>query len=590
MKRLLIATTLILTFLTATSAAAEQYAVVIGTYTSKENADRQLRSLESHFANKPELVALQEANGFDYVNESAAGYHVVSIKPIEGQEALDRIYGEAMVLFPDLYVARVGSFTAIEYHTAGTDAVPAAAAAPAAKPEPAPAPAAAPEALSQPQKEVPEAAVEPAKQVPAPAPVKAAKPAPAAPAAGMDLNGMLLYLGAGAGGLIVLLLLVALLSRKGKKPAAAPVMPIAEEEAEPAVSESDETEAEAAEEVPLTEMEEELPEEVLDLDTEEEIYAEAEEPEPVSEEVPETAAEADVESFETFEEAEVFAPVTYMEPSAGEGSSRKKRSYKRGTDLITKESFSLFAGVRILVAEDNMINQKVIAGLLADTGIELTMANDGQEALDILENDQGFQVVLMDAHMPVMDGFEASRAIRANPLFDAIPVIALSGDTGADDIRKMMEAGMEEHLEKPLHMDALFEKLYNYCEFELEEEEPEEEIELLPDTPELHAEKGLDISMGDEALYREILNEFAGMYADSDETLHDFMIRDQIGDANALLLDVHGIAANIGADRLAETADRLREALMNRDEKEYGALYDAYASHLKAVLADIKKV
>ena len=403
----------------------------------------------------------------------------------------------------------------------------------------------------------------------------------------MGVNDVLIYIGAVAGGLIVLLLLVALLSQKGSKPAAAPVVPSVEEE-EPAVVEPDETEA--AEEAPLTEMEEELPEEVLDLDTEEEIYAEAEEPETVSEEVPEAVAEADVESFETFEEAEVSAPVTYMEPSAGEGSSRKKRSYKRGTDLITKESFSLFAGVRILVAEDNMINQKVIAGLLADTGIELTMANDGQEALDILENDQGFQVVLMDAHMPVMDGFEASRAIRANPLFDAIPVIALSGDTGADDIRKMMEAGMEEHLEKPLHMDALYEKLYNYCELELEEEEPEEEIELLPDTPELHAEKGLDISMGDEALYREILNEFASMYADSDETLHDFMIRDQIGDANALLLDVHGIAANIGADRLAETADRLREALMNRDEKEYGALYDAYVSHLKAVLADIKKV
>ncbi len=76
---------------------------------------------------------------------------------------------------------------------------------------------------------------------------------------------------------------------------------------------------------------------------------------------------------------------------------------------ITKQNFSEFAGERILVAEDNPINQKVLLGLLAGSGIELVLADDGQEALDILENDTNFLMILMDAHMPRVDGFEATR-------------------------------------------------------------------------------------------------------------------------------------------------------------------------------------
>ncbi|WP_434657042.1 response regulator [Sulfurimonas sp. NW9] len=82
---------------------------------------------------------------------------------------------------------------------------------------------------------------------------------------------------------------------------------------------------------------------------------------------------------------------------------------------ITKEDFKIFAGERILLAEDNLINQKVILGVLGDSGIEVVVANDGQEALDILKTDKNFLIILMDAHMPRVDGFEATRAIRHDP-------------------------------------------------------------------------------------------------------------------------------------------------------------------------------
>ena len=129
---------------------------------------------------------------------------------------------------------------------------------------------------------------------------------------------------------------------------------------------------------------------------------------------------------------------------------------------ISRENFKEFAGERVLVAEDNLINQKIIKGLLADTGIEVVLADDGQIALDILERDSNFLMVLMDVQMPRVDGFEATRQIRANPNYNHIVVVALSGDTAADNIEKMKVAGMSEQLEKPLKMTALYDILYAY--------------------------------------------------------------------------------------------------------------------------------
>ena len=172
---------------------------------------------------------------------------------------------------------------------------------------------------------------------------------------------------------------------------------------------------------------------------------------------------------------------------------------------ITKQHFSEFSGQRILVAEDNVINQKVINGLLAGSGINIVMADDGQIALDILEKDSDFLLVLMDAHMPRVDGFEATRAIRSNPKYDHILVVALSGDTASDDIAKMKAAGMAEQLEKPLRMDSLYDILYAYTGQESKEENSDYSEVVM--TKALNGEKGLATCGGDEEFYHEILNE-----------------------------------------------------------------------------------
>lgn len=255
-------------------------------------------------------------------------------------------------------------------------------------------------------------------------------------------------------------------------------------------------------------------------------------------------------------------------------------------DKITKQNFAEFAGERILVAEDNLINQKVLLGLLAESGIELVMANDGQEALDILEKDTNFAMILMDAHMPRVDGFQAARIIRANPQYDHILVVALSGDTASDDIQKMRDAGMSEQLAKPLRMEALYDIIYAYTG---KETDTDEFVEAAVTPKNLNVNKGLETCGSDEDFYREILSEFIRDYADSSLKLGEFLRSHNIQAADAYLLDIIGVTENIGAHKLATIASNLKVALSDTHEKSYFSLFDQYKVHQDSLMQEIRE-
>jgi len=256
------------------------------------------------------------------------------------------------------------------------------------------------------------------------------------------------------------------------------------------------------------------------------------------------------------------------EPEPTQTKKRTKRELV-AHGKITKDDFSIFKGTRILIAEDNFINQKVITSLLADSGIDITMANDGQECINILKDDTNFSLILMDAHMPVIDGFQATRHIRKTPGYEHIPVIALSGDTAADDIRNMMNVGMEAHLEKPLKLDSLYDILFIYTtgdevntSVSTVEEKEHEDIEF-----DIH--QGLEICGGDKEFYLEILNEFMDNYSNSADKIQKFLNNNNAKDADKLLLDIIGLAANIGADYLHNSAVDLKKSIASPDDMEY---------------------
>ena len=115
-------------------------------------------------------------------------------------------------------------------------------------------------------------------------------------------------------------------------------------------------------------------------------------------------------------------------------------------------------GARVLLVEDNAINQELALELLSGHGLEVTLAEDGRQAIAMLANED-FDAVLMDCQMPVMDGYEATRAIRLQARWQALPIIAMTADAMSGDRDKALAAGMNDHIAKPLNVEAMFETI-----------------------------------------------------------------------------------------------------------------------------------
>jgi signal transduction histidine kinase len=111
--------------------------------------------------------------------------------------------------------------------------------------------------------------------------------------------------------------------------------------------------------------------------------------------------------------------------------------------------------VRILVVEDNQVNQKVVTAVLRKRGFYIELANDGQEALTKLEKSAAFDLVLMDVQMPVLDGLEATRIIRKEPRWKQLPIIAMTAHAMNGDKERCLEAGMSGYISKPVHPSLL---------------------------------------------------------------------------------------------------------------------------------------
>ena len=119
-------------------------------------------------------------------------------------------------------------------------------------------------------------------------------------------------------------------------------------------------------------------------------------------------------------------------------------------------------GTKILLAEDNEVNQLIVCEILRGAGAEVWVAPDGQQAVALMSDHPDVDLVLMDCHMPGMDGFAATRAIRADPRWAHVPVLAMTASVFPDDLLACRHAGMDDHVEKPFVVAHLFEVLAHW--------------------------------------------------------------------------------------------------------------------------------
>jgi CheY-like chemotaxis protein len=122
-----------------------------------------------------------------------------------------------------------------------------------------------------------------------------------------------------------------------------------------------------------------------------------------------------------------------------------------------------YSKTRILLAEDEPINQEVSRGLLEDAGLEIDLAEDGVEAVALAQQNR-YALILMDMQMPNLNGVDATRAIRALPGYAEIPILAMTANAFDEDRQVCIEAGMNDHIGKPVDPDKLFETLLKWLE------------------------------------------------------------------------------------------------------------------------------
>ncbi|WP_416465114.1 response regulator [Pseudomonas sp. LFS044] len=223
----------------------------------------------------------------------------------------------------------------------------------------------------------------------------------------------------------------------------------------------------------------------------------------------------------------------------------------------------VLAGVRLLVAEDNEINQQIARELLEAAGALVEVAGNGCEALSMLAAAQ-YDAVLMDVQMPQMDGLETTRRIRVGPHCAQIPVIAMTAHARVEDRERCIEAGMVDHVTKPVDPQALIATVLRWVVPRSAAVEPSSAAsgeERLPDIPGLDSADGLRRVAGNRQLYIKLLGQFADRRAMEGQALRNALRAGDRATAERMAHTVKGVAGNLGFSGLQAMAGKLETAI-----------------------------
>ena len=234
---------------------------------------------------------------------------------------------------------------------------------------------------------------------------------------------------------------------------------------------------------------------------------------------------------------------------------------------------SAVRGARVLLVDDNDLNQQVGSELLIGAGLAVDVAENGQVALDML-GQASYDMVLMDMQMPVMDGLTATRHLRDNPAWARLPVLAMTANAMSSDRDRCLEAGMNGHLAKPIDPEELFASLLQWiaprktptADGPLDERPTASAgtaslSDALRDIPGLNAASGLKRVLGRHSAYEGMLRKFVAGQAAAVQNTRVALSTGQRDDALRAMHTLKGTAATIGATPLADLAQAVEHAM-----------------------------
>jgi len=265
---------------------------------------------------------------------------------------------------------------------------------------------------------------------------------------------------------------------------------------------------------------------------------------------------------------------------------------REGQDL---EVLKGIRGAKILLAEDNKINQQVAREILEQGGLRVDIACDGSKAVS-MAGKKSYDLILMDIQMPEMNGLDATAAIRKSESAGRpLPIVAMTAHAMAGDREKSLAAGMDDHITKPIDPDELFGILIKWIEpgqRQMPESltPAEKEDVSIPDLPGIDTGEGLKRVRNNESLYRRILLGFYEENRDTAGRIKKFLAEKDWESGKKLSHLVKGVAGNISAKKLHRASESLEIAFAKEEEQKMAGLVSEFQGQLEIVLNSISGI
>ena len=256
------------------------------------------------------------------------------------------------------------------------------------------------------------------------------------------------------------------------------------------------------------------------------------------------------------------------------------------TENIRRTDFIIFQGSKILIVEDNFINQKIFLSTLNKSGIDITIANNGEESLDLLlTQKKEFDLILMDISMPVMDGYVATKKIRENKQFDSIPIVTFTAFTLGNEIKKMFDLGANSFITKPLNIGQLYTVFNTYLV------DSHREISLLESIKidGLDIRHGITMADNDELAYKQSLREFILLYKSMAQSMPRWIDEKESDRILFACMNMGDILRYIGAYELQDIVFRMKKIYIYNTDHRIEEFREVFPKKLEKLIRAINR-